>query len=637
MKIKIGIILHYTETDLDFSYVADQLGCEIYFKRGVMEYAIEVAQQLERDCRVDAIISSAATARVISPYVTVPTVPLYISNFNLIDAFIRAQRLGSSYAFVDITEDCIYDLDYISSMMGYDIMRYDFHAVSETEQVVRQIVEDQREVVVTAANCMYSCAVRNHLKAVLIRVTEQDIISTIDTAKKLLVIKNQETERAKWLSVIVENFSDGLITMNDEGKITLVNSVAQDMLRIPASELIGRSASLFAERSPILKAALDNSKELTVVQNHGNEYVLSLRPVTSAGKYYGSVIHVRILKELQETELFVRKKVLEHGFVAQNTFDNIVGQSERFSAVYKKAQRYAQTDSTVLILGESGCGKELFAQGTHNAGSRKNGPFVAINCATLSENLLDSELFGYEDGAFTGAKRGGKAGLFELAHGGTLFLDEIGELPIQLQAKLLRTLQEKSVRRLGGSKNIPIDVRVIFATNRNLLDEVSKGNFREDLYYRINILTLTIPPLRDRKEDIPLLAKNYLSRLSAGLQPPGGLTQAQCQMLMQYDWPGNVRELNNFLERLTAMLSEEQPFDAVFDTLFTELISAACSSQDGPNASENHLVVPVGNMKDIEQSVIQQMLSRCHGNKRDVETVLGISSTTLWRRMKEGK
>ena len=637
MKTKIGIILHSSEAELDFSYLSEQTGCELHFARGVMEYAIDVARRMEYELHVEAIIASAATAHMISPHVSIPVVPLYLSNFNLVDAFVRAEKLGDSYAFIDITEDHIYNLDYISTMMGYDIKRYEFHSVSATEEVVQKILQDGREVVVTAANCMYSCARRHSLHAVLIRIGRQDIISAIHTAKRILAAKMQETEKSRWLSTIVENTGDGLITIDSQNRVTLINSMAQEILGIPPASLIGHALDEFSQHNPLASAIASHTSNLYVVRGDTKEYVISHKAVASENAYFGSVIHIRILKELQETELFARKKILEHGFVSQNTFADIIGDSACFSAVKEKALRYAAADSTVLILGESGCGKELFAQGTHNASLRRNGPFVAINCATLSENLLDSELFGYEDGAFTGAKRGGKAGLFELSHGGTLFLDELGGLPLQLQAKLLRTLQEKSVRRIGGSKNIPIDVRVICATNRNLFEEVKKGSFREDLYYRINILTLIIPPLRDRKEDIPLLINHYLA-------PRTNLkfSSEQLSMLQQYDWPGNVRELYNFLDRFFAMQFTGADLDSVFSNLFDELIHKSLHASisehvNHTSADPNHLLVPIGSMHVIEQTVIRALLEKYHGDKREVEKTLDISSTTLWRRLKEAQ
>ncbi len=294
--------------------------------------------------------------------------------------------------------------------------------------------------------------------------------------------------------------------------------------------------------------------------------------------------------------------------------------------------------ANILILGESGVGKEMFAQSIHNASPASDGPFVAINCATLTETLLDSELFGYEDGAFTGAKKGGKAGLFEVAHGGTIFLDEIGEMPLFLQAKLLRVLQERSVRRLGGNKNIPIDVRMIFATNRNLVEEVKNKRFREDLYYRINVLSLKLSPLRERKEDIPLLFKNMISNRLGKSGVALAITTGQFDRLQQYDWPGNVRELSNFVDRLIALSGSDPDGERLMDVLLTEfaaLPNQYAFEQEGGGRDRNTLTVPMGTLQEIEQSVIRQVNARLGGDKKEMERVLGISTTTLWRRLKE--
>ena len=218
----------------------------------------------------------------------------------------------------------------------------------------------------------------------------------------------------------------------------------------------------------------------------------------------------------------------------------------------EKAKRFALSDSNILLYGESGCGKELFAQSIHNFSAYSRGPFLAINCATLPEALLESELFGYAEGAFTGAKKGGNQGLLELANYGTLFLDEIGEMPLSLQSRLLRVLQDKSVRRIGGNKNVPVNVRIIAATNRDLRQMVKEGTFRGDLFYRIDVLRLNIPPLRERKEDIPLIIEELLINFTRERAQSFAFTADQIQRLMEYNWYGNVRELRNFVERVLA-------------------------------------------------------------------------------------
>ncbi len=251
------------------------------------------------------------------------------------------------------------------------------------------------------------------------------------------------------------------------------------------------------------------------------------------------------LEELEQSQ--IRRPAAQRGHVARHSFDDILTRNPRMQQLKETARRMAASNSSIVIYGRSGTGKELFAQSIHNASPRREAPFIAINCASIPENLLESELFGYSEGAFTGAKKGGKRGYFELAHRGTLFLDEIGEMDLGLQARILRVLQEKEITRVGGDSVIRVDVRILSASNKRLLDLVRQNRFREDLYYRLNVLSLEIPPLRDRREDVPLLLRHFQEQLGAVFS----LTPAAWEFLGQYPWPGNVRELGNFVERLS--------------------------------------------------------------------------------------
>lgn len=325
-----------------------------------------------------------------------------------------------------------------------------------------------------------------------------------------------------------------------------------------------------------------------------------------------------------------RLRVLcDQGLVARYCFDDICGDSHLLQDTINQARKYARTQSTVLISGESGTGKELFAQSIHNESDRRCGPFVAINCAALPETLLESELFGYEEGAFTGAKRGGKQGMFEIAHGGTIFLDEIAELGPHLQARILRVLQQKEVMRVGGERIIPVDVRVVTATNRNLFEAVQKGSFREDLYYRLNVLPLKVPPLRKRPEDIPALFRYFLASRGEG-RVPVKIPEYITEKMKRYPWPGNVRELENFVERYCAIGEDN---NEKFTTL-RDLINRLFSEEGADSAGKHQIVVDLGTFDQIENQIIEQLATLFPKSKGDLARVLGISRTTLWRKLK---
>jgi transcriptional regulator with PAS, ATPase and Fis domain len=330
----------------------------------------------------------------------------------------------------------------------------------------------------------------------------------------------------------------------------------------------------------------------------------------------------------------IREELYLKGHVAENTFEDIIGQSPAIVQAKEEAENYAQVDSPLLIYGETGTGKELFAQAIHNASPRKNNPFVAFNCAAIPENLLESELFGYVEGAFTGAKKGGKMGLFEQAHKGTIFLDEIGEISTDIQARLLRILQERKVRRVGDDKLTPIDVRIIVSTNKDLYQLVEKKKFREDLYYRINVLNLNLPPIWERREDVPLLVnffiKKYRQRLKKVVE---GISTESIQILENYTWPGNVRQLENIMERLMVRTQE----DYIRTSLVREIMNSLPGNKLGLNRvgffKSDISISLMGNLEGIERNIIKRVIQEEKGNKAATAKRLGIGRTTLWRKL----
>jgi transcriptional regulator with PAS, ATPase and Fis domain len=311
--------------------------------------------------------------------------------------------------------------------------------------------------------------------------------------------------------------------------------------------------------------------------------------------------------------------------VAHYKFDDIVGNSPALMSAKNIAKKFAQTDETILILGESGTGKEMFAQSIHNESLRRNCPFVAVNCAELSESLFESELFGYEEGAFTGAKRGGKEGLFLLAHEGTIFLDEISELPLPLQTAILRVIQEKTIRPVGSDKMIPVDVRIIAASNKNLKKMVEEGRFRQDLFYRLNVLTIRIPSLKERKSDIPELIKSISMEYNHNLH----FTDETLDMLINYDWPGNVRELLNIMKRLMVLYGNS--------TIKRENLLDAMPEVFGfynDNQANSSLALE-GTLAEIIRNSIEKALKITKGNQSQAAKMLGVSRTFLWRKLRQ--
>jgi transcriptional regulator with PAS, ATPase and Fis domain len=347
-----------------------------------------------------------------------------------------------------------------------------------------------------------------------------------------------------------------------------------------------------------------------------------------------------ILGRMQELSRQVTQNILPEETIKKVSggFDDIIGNSAELQNVKRIARKAANTPSTILITGESGTGKEMFASAIHKLSPYAEGPFISVNCAAIPEHLLEAELFGYEEGAFTGAKKGGKPGKFELAHKGTLFLDEIGDMPPLMQSKILRVLQEREVERVGGVAKHHVDVRIVAATNRRLEDMVQEGDFREDLYYRLNIIRLLLPPLRSRKEDIPLLLMHHLQKICKrfGLEIKSFSKEAMLT-LINYTWPGNVRELVNTVEMLVSLSESDtiQPEDLP-ERFGRTLIAAPNVSALPAFEQENNILTKVKNsVLEREKELILKILAETNGNKAAAARKLGIQRSTLYENLKK--
>ena len=321
------------------------------------------------------------------------------------------------------------------------------------------------------------------------------------------------------------------------------------------------------------------------------------------------------------------------------TFDDIIGESEQLKKVISECKSISNIPSTVLLLGESGCGKELLAQSIHNYSYRKDKPFIAVNCGALPANLVESELFGYEAGAFTGSNKNGSMGKFELANGGTIFLDEIGEMPMDMQVILLRVLQEGVITRVGGNKAIPVDVRVIAATNKDLKHEIKNHKFRSDLFYRINVLPINVPPLKDRIGDVPILLNHFLHTKSKKLNKPiPNISKSLFNKMISYCWPGNVRELENFVENIvildgqtTCEIDLEECHCLTHDNLGNEIKPTPTDNSHDLHQAEEDTITP---LVVLEQMEIKKALRICKGNMSKAASKLGISRNALYNKVK---
>jgi len=434
----------------------------------------------------------------------------------------------------------------------------------------------------------------------------------------------------QYKTFIMESITEGILTTDNFGNITYLNRSAAELLRLDAKGVIGQNLSLvlsseeanyfFINLVRSKKTILDTSVNITLA-NEKIRCTMSCSPLTDRnGTDMGRVV---VLQEFKRVNRLVNRL---SGTRARISFDDLVGEADLFNEALQLGRTAAVSDCNILLLGESGTGKDLFAQAIHNAGIRTGQPFVAINCGAIPRDLIASELFGYDDGAFTGARKGGNPGKFELAEQGTIFLDEIGEMPLDLQSVLLRVLEERMIMRVGGKECLPVNVRIIAATNKDLAREVANGNFRQDLFYRLSVMIISLPALRERTDDIERLAVHFLKKIGSRLgKDVRGFAPGVMDVFNRYSWPGNIRELQNVLER-AVNLTHGMLITA--DLLPPGLNGPFFPSPLTPAKKETTL------LRHTEEQAIQNCLTRFR-SKTEAAKYLGISRSTLYRKMKE--
>ncbi|HLX57979.1 MAG TPA: sigma 54-interacting transcriptional regulator [Ktedonobacteraceae bacterium] len=474
------------------------------------------------------------------------------------------------------------------------------------------------------------------------------------------------------LKTILQTLPEGVLLLRRDGVISQMNGPAGTMLGLSPTKVAGRRLSDVLPLPSALAQAINrqqqlSDEELVFDTSHGRvtclcslKAISSFRLETGLEDIVGStglVIaepvvadgFVMILRSIERVQKLVNRMT---GARARLTFANVVGESSALKEAMRLARLAATSNSTVLLHGETGTGKEIFAQSIHNSSARADGPFVAVNCAAIPRELINTELFGYEGGSFTGADRQGRSGKFEQAHGGTLFLDEIGDMPLDLQTALLRAIETHTVVRIGGQRVIPVDVRIIAATHKDLREEARRGNFRADLFYRLNVLTISIPPLRDRVDDLPLLVQHFLQRQSRVVGRALTIGPDAMVAIQSYSWPGNIRELENTLERVTYLMPkstigvEDLPFELQQSAERAETINLSLSSSKYPSPAESRrqTSLPFTNgmnksaalkeqSSQAEMQAIIQALQASAGQVTRAAALLGISRTTLWRKM----
>ena len=490
--------------------------------------------------------------------------------------------------------------------------------------------EDGNQVIVGGYSTV-ELAKQCDVPAVMIRSGREAVNQAITEALALAAVTVYEREKRDEIASIMNYSFQGIISVNRKGMITLANSCCYSYMKERKEPLTGadirevfpgiRIEEVIHQKKKILSEVCDCS---------GRPVMVNCVPVSGESQDFGAVITFQGTEQIQAEEGKLRKRIYSTGFTAKYDFTHILYKSSVMEKLIQTAEKYSYADSNILIHGETGTGKEMFARAIHNASDRCGNPFITVNCAAIPMELLESELFGYDEGAFTGAKKGGKIGKFELANTGTIFLDEIGDMPFHLQAKLLRVLQQRKVTRVGGTEPIDINVRVIAATNKNLEQMVREGQFREDLYYRLNVVSVQIPPLRERKEDIVPLLNHFLTVVNQKYHTQKTIFSDTIDAFENYPWPGNVRELENVLANLVITTPG--------DEIRRENLPKKFWSENGePAAMGMREILPLKvTVERVELAAIQHAIDQC-GSVRKAAAALGVDPSTIVRKMQGHK
>lgn len=608
-------------------------GMDVRVEVAELEAAVSLAKRLltQNDY---LFISRRGTRDLLRKSLNIQVVNIPGEASDYIPAIQQLRHERGLIAFFSFEEEISNELRTICYLLDLKIKHYCFSDSLSCQSAVQQAVADGAAwglggIVSERFAKLYD------LPYLRVESSDASILHALDIAQQLYVTQQENARQQEQLQIQLERYQnildythDAIVAIDENGRISTTNQIAEQMLRPAQPPFAGQPIEEVLPNTHLTSVLQTGEAEIGQMMNiHGTLVSTNRVPIRVGGQVKGVVATFQDIKTLQTAERNIRIKLHEKGLVAKYRFSDILGQSPAILEAKHLSENFADSQFTVMLYGETGTGKEMFAQSIHNASPRRDGPFVAINCTALNRNLLESELFGYADSSFTGARRGGKAGLFETAHGGTIFLDEIGELPLEFQAPLLRVLQEKEVRRVGDDTVIPVDIRIIGATNRDLLHLVEEGRFRRDLYYRLNILSVLVPPLRERGDDYLEIARAIYDRVmpqrSADEESAFFRVLGRCR---SYAWPGNVRELTNTVERVSLLLHRGSPEEEVFQSLKMNLWRTAESAP----AARERTTDPATDKSDVLEA-----LRRSGGNASRAAKDLGISRSTLYRRLKQ--
>ncbi|SJZ30341.1 sigma 54-interacting transcriptional regulator [Selenihalanaerobacter shriftii] len=646
---KITFIAPYQELGLLVERVIKDFQENIEVKIGRMGKGVRLAKEAEENGSGVIISRGITTWKIKETNIKIPVIDLPITGYDLLRTYYEAKESGNKVGMVDIPE-VIQGIESIEEIIGCKVCKIYSYNIEDIEEGINQLYKQGVDIVIGKI-IMIKLANKHGMKGVNIKSGRQAILQAIREATSVLKATKQERERVKQekkrvkqMKAILEFAHEGMIVTDKLGVIKLFNPIAEEITKIDAQEAIGKKINSINYKFKVDRVIEQRRAETNQIKKIANKNVIVTKvPIIVEGEVVRVAVNFQDISKVQKIEHKIRREFLNKGHVAKYSFKDIIGKNQNFLNTIEQAKKFAKVDSTILIHGETGVGKEYFGQAIHKESLNKKGPFIAVNCAALPKSLLESELFGYEEGAFTGAKKGGKPGLFELAHGGTILLDEISEMAKSLQARLLRVLQEREVMRLGDDKIIPIDIRVIATTNRDLFKMIEEDQFREDLFYRINVLNLRIPALRERKDDIPLFVSKFKQQFCRRFNKSiPKITPEIMKILQNYHWPGNIRQLKNVIERIVILTTEGESISievinqALQDFSFEDY-SIEPSKELDPTFDNLAKIATEYSLEKLEAYVIRNVLKEVDGNRSEAARKLGIARSTLWRKLKQGE
>ena len=611
--------------------VAKEIGIQVEFYDGWFEQAGQMVEKLTGP-PIDIIISRGGTADYIAKNFKIPVIAVNKGAYDIMECLDEARQYSKNI-IITTFNDPLVGLQLLEKVFGISITEINFTSLEELEKRIAELALSG-DCCVVGGGPSISYATQCGLPSVFLRTSRATLHAAFLQAEQMAKLRREEARRRYRLQAILDAANEGIIAIDAEGIVEIYNKAAERIFGIAATEIVGKLISECIPSTHLDQVVLSGQAEDDEIQSSGDVHILTNRVAVKNGEeIMGAVATFQELSKVVKAEQKIRKELTgQKSFRAKFNFSDIIGSSNIMAEKKKIAKTISQSNLTVLIYGESGTGKELFAQSIHNASSRATNSFVAVNCGALPPNLLESELFGYEEGAFTGARRKGKYGLFELAHTGTIFLDEIDSLPIEMQGRLLRVLQEREVLRVGGETIIPVDVRIIAATNQHPDILLQQRKIREDLFYRLNVLYLELPALAQHSEDIFQLCESFVpADKKVQIMP---LLRQLVPYFEKYNWPGNVRELYNIVQRLSFFVDSYKPGQHI--RTFLEIVAPRVLKTPTVMKSGGDTCELRKQIREMEDTLIVEAL-KDHGTLDKTAAYLGIGRSTLTRKLKEAR